>query len=69
MAIFCIGDIHGAAGALDRLIERLRADHHDPSFWFVGDLVNRGPDSLGVLRREPQMPQQSVPPGVQCRPL
>ena len=51
MAIFCIGDIHGAAGALDRLIERLRADHHDPSFWFVGDLVNRGPDSLGVLRR------------------
>ena len=48
MSVFCIGDIHGAAGALDSLLDRLPDDSR---LWFVGDLVNRGPDSAAVLRR------------------
>lgn len=48
MSVFCIGDIHGAAGALDSLLDRLP---DDSQLWFVGDLVNRGPDSAAVLRR------------------
>lgn len=60
MATFCIGDIHGAADALDRLLERLRAEYDAPDFWFVGDLVNRGPDSLGVLRRVRDLGDQAL---------
>lgn len=50
MAYFAIGDIHGAAGTLERLLERLDTTHPAVRIWFVGDLVNRGPDSAGVLR-------------------
>ncbi|MES1941561.1 diadenosine tetraphosphatase [Salinisphaera sp. T5B8] len=60
MAIFCIGDIHGAADALDRLLDRLSAEYDDPTFWFVGDLVNRGPDSLGVLRRVRALGERAI---------
>lgn len=51
MATFCIGDIHGAANTLDNLLARLEHDAPGAQFWFVGDLVNRGPDSAAVLRR------------------
>lgn len=51
MSTFCIGDVHGAAQELDSLLKRLSNETGDPQFWLVGDLVNRGPDSAGVLRR------------------
>jgi bis(5'-nucleosyl)-tetraphosphatase (symmetrical) len=50
MATWAIGDIQGCAAELDTLLERI-APGRDDRLWFVGDLVNRGPDSLAALRR------------------
>ncbi|MFI6346009.1 polynucleotide kinase-phosphatase [Streptomyces sp. NPDC050560] len=50
-----IGDVHGCAAELETLLGRLGyADGHHPegrTAVFVGDLVDRGPDTPGVLRR------------------
>lgn len=51
MSIYAIGDIHGAADLLDLLLDRLAERGPIEQLWFVGDLVNRGPDSAGVIRR------------------
>jgi bis(5'-nucleosyl)-tetraphosphatase (symmetrical) len=52
MALYCIGDVQGCDDALDRLLAT-RSDSHPAATRssVLGDLVNRGPDSLGVLRR------------------
>jgi bis(5'-nucleosyl)-tetraphosphatase (symmetrical) len=45
-----VGDVHGCARQLDRLIATIRFDPDDDELWCLGDLVNTGPDSLEVLR-------------------
>lgn len=45
-----IGDVHGCARELDDLLRAIRFDAAVDELWFVGDLVNRGPDSAAVLR-------------------
>lgn len=47
-----IGDVQGCADELDELVGRARAAFGDDGYelWLVGDLVNRGPASLRVLR-------------------
>ncbi len=48
---FAIGDIHGELAALDRLLERLPPLAAEDTLVFLGDYVDRGPASRGVVER------------------
>lgn len=59
LCVYAIGDIHGQCGALDRLISLIESDavrlrEQDgltSELVFLGDYIDRGPDSRGVLNR------------------
>lgn len=50
MGLIAIGDVHGCALTLDALLDRLRPGQDD-HLVFIGDYIDRGPDSKGVIDR------------------
>jgi bis(5'-nucleosyl)-tetraphosphatase (symmetrical) len=58
MAMWAIGDVQGCLKSAQALIARLEAQDAHAHFWFCGDLVNRGPDSLGTLKWVQTLAQQ-----------
>lgn len=58
--VYAVGDIHGRLDLLDDLLSRIEQDDRqrppaETSLIFLGDLVDRGPDSYGVVERLMEM--------------
>ena len=60
MATYVIGDIHGCFDSAQALLSEIRYCPGKDRLWLVGDLVNRGPRSLAVLRWARGLGEQAV---------
>ena len=61
MALYLIGDVQGCNASLGHLLDTLGFSPSRDTIYLLGDLVNRGPDNIGVLKR-----LQSLDNSAQC---
>ncbi|MFO0584500.1 MAG: metallophosphoesterase [Anaeromyxobacter sp.] len=55
-----VGDVHGCLGELDELLVTAEFRRGDDRVVFLGDLLDRGPDPVGVLRRVRELGAECV---------
>lgn len=60
MSTYVIGDVQGCFKPLKQLLTRVGFQPNQDNLWLVGDIVNRGPDSLAVLRFLRNLPKTPV---------
>lgn len=60
MATYAIGDIQGCVEQLQSLLKHIHYRPGQDALWFAGDLVNRGPSSLDVMRMVSTLPDVVV---------
>jgi serine/threonine protein phosphatase 1 len=62
--IYAIGDIHGCLGPLKKLLEAVNPDLNRHKLVFIGDYIDRGPSSMGVvdyvIRLKKQYPAENI---------
>jgi bis(5'-nucleosyl)-tetraphosphatase (symmetrical) len=60
VAIYVIGDIQGCFHSLQLLLQKIQFNESQDRLWLTGDLVNRGPRSLEVLRWAKSMGERLI---------
>lgn len=60
MAVYAIGDVQGCLDELKALLTKIDYQPNQDQLWFVGDLVNRGPQSLATLRFIKDLPNTKI---------
>jgi bis(5'-nucleosyl)-tetraphosphatase (symmetrical) len=60
VAIYAIGDIQGCYRDLLALLDLIEFEADSDRLWFTGDLVNRGPESLAVMRYVKQLGDRAI---------
>jgi bis(5'-nucleosyl)-tetraphosphatase (symmetrical) len=60
MSTWAVGDIQGCYEQLRRLLDSVSFDPANDTLWLVGDLVNRGPQSLETLRYARSLGERAV---------